>query len=255
MKAAIACGALGALLILSACGKPSSPSDAERAAATAAASAGTCSPYFDRACPESEARPEKAVTDTTLPKADPQTPDSRYVKITSGNQLMFLYYGLSGIPADYEAVANAYSDDYRHSSDAFRKQDIMNAIKPRIDDGIMQAKSQRYFTYEIGRPDLQHYDFASKSFAMNNMADGYTWYMNDNSGYRLAFTNADAFHKLAVSDEALARKIEGAVGKYPSPSLTVYGFAQEADLNEKLVKAQIVKVVLRDTQGNALASN
>ncbi len=180
--------------------------------------------------------------------------EDRYISIDSGNQVMFLYYGLSGMPPDYDAIARAYSSDYRSTSDAFRKQDILSAIKPRIEGHIADASTQRYFIYEID-PNLDHYDFTAKAFPVRNMADGVNWYVNDNSDYKLSFNNWDEFNELSVTDETIARQIEQLVGSFRSFSLLVYGFAQEVDLNQKVVKAQVVKVVLRDARGNTLATN
>lgn len=231
--------AFGLLILLAACGKAPSdktdtPAQAPQAKAPTAAVAAQVAP------------PD--------PQADPATPDSQYAETESGNQLMFLYYALSDMPVDYEAIAKAYSSDYRSTSDAFRKQDIMNSLKPRIDAEIARAKTARYFIYEI-RPELQHYDFAGKAFAIKNLQAGYSWYVSDNSQYQLTFPNADAYSKLRVDDETLARSIEGMVGKYPSPALRIYGFAQGVDLNKKWVKAQIVKIELRDARGSRLAVN
>lgn len=57
-----------------------------------------------------------------------------------------------------------------------------------------------------------------------------------------------------MADENLAREIEDKVNKYDALKLRVYAFAQDADLNAKLVRSQVVKLELLDRKGRLLAS-
>jgi hypothetical protein len=195
---------------------------------------------------------QKAAMVAALPKANADTPLDQYVKLTSGNQLMFMYYGLSNMPLDYEKITQAYSQEYRSTQDAFKKQDILNAMKPRIDSEVAKAKNIRYFIAEYDA-NISSFDFNAKGFPVTNPigADAFGYY-NDNSSYHYAFTNGEGFQMLKVADEAKARQIESLTKKYPPMKLVVYAFAQDADPSNLTVKSQIVKVRLLDASGNEL---
>lgn len=189
-----------------------------------------------------------------LAKADLKVPLESYFPLKSGNELMFMYYALSGIPPEMDKIASKYSSEYRSSSDAFRKQDLMAALKPRIENELEVAKSRRYFVYEIDQ-NLQHYDFEKKQFPLKNglQEDSY-WYMFDNSDYKVEFTGVAPFQRLDVQDETKARAIEKLVSGYQQFTLRIYAFAQDVDVNRSHLMAQVVKVVLLDRQGNELVT-
>ncbi len=195
---------------------------------------------------------QKAAMVAALPKANADTPLDQYVKLTSGNQIMFMYYGLSNMPLDYEKIAQVYSQEYRATNDAFKQKDILNALKPRIDSEIAKAKNIRYFSVEE-EANLASYDFNAKGFTLNNEigADSYGWF-NDNPTYKYAFTNGEAFKILKVADETKAREIESLTKKYPRMRLVFYVYAQDVDPSNLQVKTQIVKVKLLDARGNEL---
>lgn len=69
----------------------------------------------------------------TLPIAEAATPLSTYVNVDSGIQLAYLYYAVSGLPTDYEKLAEISSQDYRSTTDSFKKKDILDTLKPQID--------------------------------------------------------------------------------------------------------------------------
>lgn len=192
---------------------------------------------------------------TRLPKGDPSTPIANYRKIDSGNQVMFLYFGLLNLPVDYEQVVESYSKEYQQTSDSFKKKDILGALKPRIDQEIAQAKSSPYLLLESTESSaLERYDFAKKSFAVKDFAgsDRYTYYY-DNSQYRLAKTNATKFANLVVTDETKARAIEGYLSKSTGLREQIYVFAQDADPSNRQVKLEIMKYRLLSPSGEVLA--
>lgn len=216
---------------------------------------------FARPTAENTARPPEKVAppppSKALPKADAATPLTSYVKLEEGNQLMFMYYALSGLPVDYEKIAERYSREYQNTSDGFKRQDILTALKPRIDGEIEKAKAGRYFIYTIGgaiKYTLNPYDFASKAFPLNDniwSSDAHS-YFNDNPSYKFSFTNGEEFKTLHVEDTEAARKIEGMISGYKDAKLTIYAFAQDADPSKGLIKAQIVKMQFSDTKGKDL---
>lgn len=190
---------------------------------------------------------------SALPKGDANTPLSQYKELTSGSEIMFAYYALSSLPTDYDKVLSSYSQDYRGASDEFKKQDILKALKPKVDQEIASAKTARHLKMTWGRFNLGKYDFQAKGFPQSDLSNNSNFGWND-SDYRLAFTNADNFKIFKVEDEAKARLIEEKRSKYEELNLVVYVYAQDADLNETRVKAQVMKVSLQDKHGTELFS-
>lgn len=179
------------------------------------------------------------------------TPLTQYVVLESGNQIMFTYLGLSNSPLDYDNIATSYSQDYRSTGDAFKKKDILDSLKPRIDAEIAKAKNTRYIRLDE-QARLGAYDFNAKAFPVQNQIEiGSNGYFNDNTAYRYAYTNGDNFKMLHIADEATARKIEG-MKNSGQLTLAFYGFWQETDPSNKSIKCQIVKVRLLDRKGNEL---
>lgn len=195
-----------------------------------------------------------------LLRPDTSIPLASYVKLEDGNQLMFMHYALSGLPVDYEKIARHYSQDYRATSDVFKRLDILTALKPSIDAEIEKAgiNSNRYFSYTITAETstlLSHYNFISKSFLLKKKicAPGYCFAFGSNPLYSLAFTNGEDFKEWRIKDAGVARKIEGMISSgYKDATLTIYAFVQDADPSKGQIKAQIVTMQIIDDQGNAL---
>ncbi len=196
----------------------------------------------------------KKLAERALPKGDKNRPLDDYKIIDSGNQVMFLFYGLLNLPLDYEKIAQAYSRDYRDTNDSFKKQDILNALKPRIDREVGAAKGATYIRMDIDQSQLNNYDFDKKGFPIGEFADSSSYrYFNDNSSYTLGFTNSADFALLKVADQEKARTIESLRSKYARLKLRIYAFAQDADPNDHRVKLQILKCQLYGPQGELLA--
>ena len=219
-------------LILSACGKTDS------AAPTTPAPVATSTADL-------AAKAQVKAAAASLPQADAATPTSSYIDITSGNQLMYSYIALSGVPPDYAAVAQRISREYAGSNDAFRKQEVLDALKPQIDAKVNEAKTKRYLRYQInGQGALSPYAMDKGAFPAKFAEAGTYYYMYDNSDYKLGFSNGDGYSMLKVDQEA-ARKIEAARSGYKDFAIVVYAYAQEADMASNQVKAQIVKVAIK----------
>lgn len=189
----------------------------------------------------------------SLSKGDPNTPLDQYVTLESGKQLMFMYYALSNMPLDYEKIATAYSDDYRRTNDGFKKQDILKAIQPRLDQEITNAKANRYFKDEIDL-NVGAYDFQAKAFPLNGFEDGYYRYFYDLSDYKYSYTNTEPLRMLVIQDDAVARKIEEMRSKYQKMRMVIQAYAQDVDLNERKVKLQILKYKITDKNGAEIYS-
>lgn len=197
---------------------------------------------------------KQAVIANAREKADKSTPLENYLALESGNQLMYSYLALAGMPIDYRDIARSVSADYARSSDEFQKNDLLKALQPKIDASVAAARANRYFKIVLNDP-VQKYDFDKKGFPLNSSVweNGSYRYFNDNSTYRLGFTNGEAFRYLTNVPEDVARNIEHLRGVYNGMDLVVYCFVQEADTATRQVKAEIVKVVVRDKKGNVLA--
>lgn len=199
-----------------------------------------------------------------LPKGDPNIPDTGYADLNSNYQIGALFLALSGLPPNYEALDRLASEEYRKTSDAFRKRDLEAALKPAIDKALASSKdpAHRYFKFKLdGGLQLGHYDFASKSFPLMSkpatdvdhwFTVGGAYYANQDTPYKFYFTNGDDFYRLPVADEAKAKAIEDLIAKrqFFGGSVTAYVFAQGADTTANRVQMQILRVVLRDKDQN-----
>jgi hypothetical protein len=249
-------------VILAACSReqPAAAPSAGKSASVAEA----LSPYAveqARRNAEAEARAnaEKARV-ATLPQPDPATPDSTYAPITSGSQLLFLYAANSGMPPDYERLAAEFSQEYRSTQDNFRKRDLIEALKPKIDAKIAEAKATPYLIWTDSSPNLGHYDFGRKGFPVNTplLHDGGYGYISDYTGggygpYQLGFSNSEPFRFVPVADETRAKEIEGLLGQYGKLALKIRAFAQSTDENHRAVLARIVNIQLLGPNEQVLA--
>lgn len=242
---------IGAAALLGACGNHAASSNGQ-AASTTQPSLGSAT------SPEAVQQAAAAAKAASLPQPDWSTPDSAYVPITKGTQLMFLYSAFSGLPPDYDKMAQAFSNDYASTSDVFKKQTLLTALRPKLDAGITDARQHPYVIWTIGRYDasLSHYEMAQHAFALNAniLQQGGSGYMSDASAYNIAFTNGTQFLQLHVTDEATAHAIENIVsGSQSFGGLKIYAFVQSTDdTSSPTVEAMITKVELLGPQGNVL---
>lgn len=190
----------------------------------------------------------------SLPQPDSSVPLAKYVKIESGVQMMYMYYGLSKMPPDMNELAENISSQYRATSDQFKRQDMLKVLGPRIQASISENSQNRYVVWEVEDSVLEHYDFNGKRFPVKEIywnGNNQFWW-NDLSSYRIGFSAPASLHYLNVSDESAAREIEGMIGKYQSLRLRLYAFVQDTDLDSKKLKAVITHVELLDRSGRLL---
>lgn len=205
--------------------------------------------------PSTVAAIKDEVVRSALPKANKATPSEEYIELSSGNQVMFTYLALAAMPIDYKEIASSYSQDYARASDEFRKNDLLTALQPKIDAEVANAGKRRYVKITIDNP-IAKYDFEKKGFPL----DSSVWepssyrFFSDNGTYKVSFSNGSAFRYLTGVSEDSARTIEGLRSKYEPLHLVIYSYAQEADMSNKSIKSEIVKIALLDRKGNVLAS-
>lgn len=204
-----------------------------------------------------EAAKEKGaeiVKQEALPKPDADKPLSSYPELTSDQQLMFLYTATSKLPPDFETMAKVYSREYRQSSDAFRKNDLLQAIKPQIEQGIAQAAAQPYAWLQLEDVKLESYDFQRKGFVVKEFGQETSRFFEYGSPYKLTWANRQQVVFAPVADEAIARELEAIREKWDrKPRLKVFFFAQSADLDKQQINAFVTRVQLIDRGGRVLA--
>lgn len=199
-------------------------------------------------------------------QADLSVPLERYQKITD-EQLVYLYHALSGLPLDYAKIADKVSVEYRSTTDAFKKKEILDALRPRIGAAILEAASGgRYVYFDFPNPvTVKHYDLSVKSFPLGGLpfTDG-QYLMIGPSSYGMAFANGDAFKALPIADEAKAREIESLVSSgmqagvvtyrdsYPTKA-RIYLYAHDIDQNNFVVNFQVTKLALTSVDGRPFA--
>lgn len=192
-----------------------------------------------------------------LPKADASVPESNYVKLTSGNQIMFMCYALDSKPIEYEKIANIWSDNYARISDNFKRQDMLKSLTPEINKEIEKSKNNRYLVdVTDARNVIKHYDFSIKGFPLAEglwAKDSRLSFADGSGSYNIQFTNGDpTFKYIKVDDDAVARKIEDMLTKFQEFKLHIYLYAQASSVEKSKVWAEIVKVRLTDSKGNDL---
>ena len=190
-----------------------------------------------------------------VPQPDATRPLSSYPEVDSGMQIMFLYVAASRLPPDVVKLAETYSSEYRETNDSFRKNDLMQAIKPQLEEKIAIAKAMPYGWMEIDDSDnLGAYDFERKGFAIEEFQSERYRYINDAYQYKLSWANHGQVAFAPVPDEAVARQLESMRTNYSNkPRLKIYFFAQSADLNEQKVNAIVTRVQITDKSGRVLA--
>ncbi len=228
------------------------------------------------ACSKTESPPPSApstssvsATTTTTPSvkvehADKAVAWSQYQDMNSGLQIAYTYYALSGEMVNYEKLAlMASPEKYRLEKDSFKKNDLLNALKPQIDAGISKAKlsEARYFHTVMGDArDLDGFDFNTKSFTIMSMpfGDAYRYFDDWSSSYHFTFSNGEKFKTIPIADEAVARKIE-ALRTNPNAALdlqiVVYFFANDVDVGKTTIKGEIMKVQIQDKKGAVYAAH
>jgi hypothetical protein len=240
--------AIAAVLLITACSKaPQSPTTESGAPST--------NPKRSPAEVEQATQAAEATRAAQLPQPDWSTPDSAYVPMTKGTQMMFLYAAFSGRPPDYETMAKVYDPSYRTVTDTFKKHDLLAALVPKLDAGIADAKPHPYISWTDDQPALGHYDFSAHAFPDQSavlMPHGSLGFY-DGPGYQLTVTNGQAFQQLALADESKARPIESLLGQWQALHVKRFGFIQgTTDPDFPDIEVMLTKEQLLDAHGQVL---
>ncbi|WP_296651297.1 hypothetical protein [Paraburkholderia sp.] len=245
------------ILSLSACGKKEEPSPVNNSAiySPKISEIGTVSPV-----PQSDpsaSQPDSTPTSqaSSLPQANINTPFSQYRSINSGAELALVYYAVSDTPVDYEQLTQHMSAAYRTTSDAFKRKDIVDSLKPKIDAQISAFRMSPYLKVHWTSLVPGHYDMTSQSFPLNNLPLGsQTGRWMDGTQYSYSITNSAPYSALKITDQATARKIENAISQMHPFSADMYLFAQGTDADSHLVKMQMVRMDVLDAQQSVIGT-
>jgi hypothetical protein len=240
------------LMTLGACSKSASTSSGDKTPKTDLSLSSAVSP-------EATQQAIDAAKKASLPQPNVSTPDSAYVELNKGRQLLFLHAAFSPTPVDYDVMAKSYSLDYQRATDAFKKHDMLTTLKPELDVGIADA----YISYLDDRPQIGHYDFTKLLFPVGETLfdptiglkldetganNSGSWSLSNNIS--LTFINGAAFQQFHVSDPAKARAIEALIGHL---HVRIFAFVQSIDDSSyTVVQAVITKVQLLDPQNQVL---
>ena len=237
------------LIGLAACGKK----DEIGAGADTETAADTASIADDTLLGEAKAKGQERTQQAALPQPDLSKPLTTYPELKSGQQVMFLYAAAAKLPPDFEKMAQTFSSEYRQTSDAFRRNDLMLAIKPQIEQQIAAAAANPYAWIDLNDADLGSYDFERKGFPVGEFRADHHRYFRDAYQYSYTWANRAQLDFAPVADEALARQIEGMRSKWNTkPGLKIFFFAQSADLNNQRIQALVTRVQITDRQGRVL---
>ena len=243
MKYQLILTAISAALALTACGKSETEAGKQEAA----------KPSLSDASKHKVEEKAKETIAAKAPRGDQGKALTEYAELDSGKQLMFLNLTLSGMPADYAAIAGNISSNYSRESDNFKKNDMLKALTPGIDQEIEAAKSRRYVYMDVSDIPLETFDFNQSAFPMKLLSSGSYRYFNDIYGYKAEFDHIGPFALLKVSDENQAREIEQLRTKYQLKA-RIYMFAMDVPVGSNNVRFEPMSIEIRDKQGRVLAT-
>jgi hypothetical protein len=232
-------------------GSVNSNSDSEPLTGLTAEAAEKAKAENDAAKAKIEAAAKKAATTAKLAEAL-KTPTSEYERLESEEQAAYLYYAISKLPTDYDVIASKVSEKYRYSNDGFEKKEILNSLKPAVDEKISAYKAKP-IAYVRAKAELGAFDFERKGFVVGAVGAESTYYSF--GSYHIQFKNAAQANFIVVNDEVVARELESMRAGYRnSPIANIYFLADDSDLDGRSIKALITKVEIIDRSGRVLAS-
>lgn len=248
--------ALLMVLLMSACSKKEEASAQTDGAEKTSESADFIDPAAAAANELMGENAHQANTVSSASRFDPNKPFDTYPEIKGGQQLMFQYVAASGLPPDFSKLAEVFSQEYRRSNDSFRRNDLMQALKPQMEQLVAAAKAEPYGWLVVNSPELGAYDFERKGFPIGSLQNHGVLHFNDEAyTYGITWSNAEQMAFAPVENETTAREIEANRSSYnKSPYVKVFFFSEGADLNGEDVKGRITQVQIVDRSGRILVS-
>ncbi len=187
---------------------------------------------------------------------DPSKPLGAYLVIDNGRKLLALKQLDQPGGPKLEELASNLSEAYAREQDAFKRQDILKALRPELDALLLGAATQRHLAMDFDADQYQvnSYDFQRRAFSLTQMEDNQSdRYFPDQGSAKVMFPNSRDFVHLVVDDEAVARKIE-ALRHSRGMKMRVYFHVGGFDALNNSLKAQVMAVSLIAPDGTVLAT-
>ncbi len=191
-----------------------------------------------------------------LAMADVSIPLEHYQPLTN-DQALYLAVSLSTAPVIYDQLAVDESVEYARTSDSFKRQELMNALKPQIDGKLAEVKQNGRYVYvdlPPGKISLGHYNLDKKAFPVNGLVAANMRLSNMEKFEWLSLPEGQAREVEAALSKGIAFKINeheselGVPGRFPTVS-RLYVFAQGPGPDGRGVTYQVTKIVMKDTEG------
>lgn len=139
-------------------------------------------------------------------------PDARgFMPLESQVELMALYYNISALPLPTERMAEALSNDYRETRNSFQRQELLNALEPRITQLMRTWQNQRCIQMK-SRVQLGHFDLKNNLFPIYGL-EASSMLALDNSNYALMLNSTRNIHQYQPETQQQAREIEEVISK------------------------------------------
>lgn len=196
-----------------------------------------------------------------LDMADASVPLDRYQPLTN-DRALYLAVALSTVAVNYDQLAMHESAEYMKTSDAFKRQELLNVLKPQIAAKIAEAKKNGRYAYidlPPGKISLGHYNLDKKAFPVSGLMGANLQLSNIEQFQWLSLPEGQAREVEAALSKGIAFKINeheselGVPGRFPTVS-RVYVFAQGPGPDGRGVMYQVTKIVMKGTEGIILTN-
>lgn len=154
-----------------------------------------------------------------------------YKKIQSNAELIYLYYAKANEPISYEEIAKIHFSDYANQSDVFKKKEVLERVKPIIDQNIQSQKNNNYVWVDM-EMSLEHFDMKSERFNIHDYSFGdgsYFYFTDGDNKYKVLMNGNNGLLSLKPKSIDDAKEIESSFkGEYKRVSVRFYGQVMKA---------------------------
>ena len=162
------------------------------------------------------------------------------VRVTDSN-VPFLYESRAAIRMPDHRLASIISKDYRDAGDEFTRHDLLQQLKPVIENRLDQAADTARVFLSIGST-LGDYNFGHEAFPSGMSADTYIRFRDP---YQVRFSNAPLFEFIPVPPEQ-ARSAAAALRRSRAVTFRVEGSIASVaeDWNSKVIYMRVDRLVI-----------
>lgn len=171
---------------------------------------------------------------------------------------MFKYYAMKKDLPEYEKIAVIYSSEYLNEADTFKKKDILEKLKGKIDGEIKAASAIDYYVVEAEhRLNLNPYDEKTKSFTLSLTFANQVLHSSSTlrfPGYdeSFRFSNIYGMHRIVPQNEEQARAIEAMRSSNPNTEYFVRTYSFASGLVDQTIQFYIHKAELVTEDGKVV---